>query len=195
MKFSTVAFFTSMAATVFAAPTVVKRDDAPAAASPLGGLGGLGGVTGLLAVIAPVQTTVEGLLGGLTPGASPADVTNIVQQVTGQLGGLQTTLGGLTKLTDLSDADKQTIAQKVAGLANQVTGALSNVESVLGNAAPQLKGPLTQLNTMLQGTLNAVTGLVNGLNGILTPLLQPVTGVLASLGVGNLLPPVGLLGL
>jgi hypothetical protein len=68
--------------------------------------------------------------------------------MTSQLDSLTSGLGllnglGLDEL--LGGADKQTVAQKVAGLANEVTGALSKVESVVGNAVPELQGPITEL--------------------------------------------------
>jgi hypothetical protein len=54
------------------------------------------------------------------------------------------------------------------------------------------------LMTMDSGALNSVlstvVGLVNSLNALLTPLLAPVTGILASLGLGNFIT-LGLLGL
>jgi len=197
MKFSAIAFFTTAIISVLAAPTNIKRtDDANTPASPLGG------ANSILGVLTPFQSNIQGLLSQLSPPADgssvdPSQVTSVVSQITTQLNSLTNGLGLLNGLSPeelLGGASKETVAQKVAGLANEVTGGLSKVEGVIANAVPQLRGPLTDLNTALQGVINGTVDLVNDLNALLTPLLAPITGILKSLGLGNLLD-LGLLGL
>lgn len=143
-SFSTVALFTSFAATILGAPTTVKRQES---SSPLGG------ATSILDVLGPANDNITGLLSQLTPsaGGSPVDtstVNGVLSQVTGELNGLASNLGLLNGLgldSLLGGASKETVAQKVSGLANEVTGALSNVEDVIAQAAPELKGPINDV--------------------------------------------------
>jgi hypothetical protein len=151
MKFSTVAFFSTMVAAVFGAPIAIKRDEVSTSttvstASPLGG------ATSILAVLGPAQSTITGLLAQLTPGGGtpvdPSTIVNVVQQVTTQLNDLNgnlNLLNGLDLEQLLGGASQQTVAQEVAALANDVTAALAQVEGVIANALPELQGPINTL--------------------------------------------------